>query len=483
MKWSNQALAIFDHFRSGQSNLCVRARAGGGKTTVAIKGIELAPEKSILLAAFSARIARELKERLNNPHAQARTMHSIGYQAVRQYRGNVQVDENGVLGKQWAEKVCGCGFGAPWPARLLVMRLGTLIRECLPLSDSLSDIADLAWEHGCVPDVELEGYGWDESRIISCALKFRKAAEERCDLIDYTNMLYLPLVKRWLRPVAELGVFDEAQDLNAAQLLMAQKICSGRKVVIGDDRQAIFGFRGAASNSLDVLKESLGADELGLTATYRCSQAVVREAQQFVPDYVAGPDNPEGQVLSAGVEDVYEQARPGDFVLSRTNAPLVPICMGLIRQGTPARIEGRDVAKGIKALMDKLTKGAARDSLSAFGRQIDEWERGELCRLESSKAKAKASQTINIKDRADCLRAFAEESNSVSELKWRVDQLFQSTRSNDCVVCSTVHKAKGLERDRVWALRDTFNRRGSLEEQNITYVAITRARHTLVWVS
>ena len=53
---------------------------------------------------------------------------------------------------------------------------------------------------------------------------------------------------------------------------------------------------------------------------------------------------------------------------------------------------------------------------------------------------------------------------------------------------TSTHKAKSRERDRVWLLRDTFcqSRRGAEvkeEEYNLLYVAITRAKHELVYVA
>ena len=46
-------------------------------------------------------------------------------------------------------------------------------------------------------------------------------------------------------------------------------------------------------------------------------------------------------------------------------------------------------------------------------------------------------------------------------------------------MCSSTHKAKGLERHRVWMLADTYRPGGSQEEKNLYYTACTRARSSL----
>ena len=52
----------------------------------------------------------------------------------------------------------------------------------------------------------------------------------------------------------------------------------------------------------------------------------------------------------------------------------------------------------------------------------------------------------------------------------------------DRITASSIHKAKGLEWDRVFLLKDTCKQGKSLEEDNIAYVGITRPRTTLFLV-
>ena len=70
----------------------------------------------------------------------------------------------------------------------------------------------------------------------------------------------------------------------------------------------------------------------------------------------------------------------------------------------------------------------------------------------------------------------------MEELTRKLDMLFNDEAGATSVMCSTVHKAKGLEADRVWVLEDTL-RSGGIGEENIRYVAYTRARKELCLVS
>ena len=92
--WSEQQKAIFDFFKQGQGNLVVRARAGTGKTTTILEAISYAPEDKILLAAFNKKIAEELKSKLKNPKAEAKTLHSVGVSFVFRNWQGCQLDQD-----------------------------------------------------------------------------------------------------------------------------------------------------------------------------------------------------------------------------------------------------------------------------------------------------------------------------------------------------------------------------------------------------
>jgi ATP-dependent exoDNAse (exonuclease V) beta subunit len=106
-------------------------------------------------------------------------------------------------------------------------------------------------------------------------------------------------------------------------------------------------------------------------------------------------------------------------------------------------------------------------------------EMGKLGKRDPHLARTKIAQLM---DNADTINTLAETVGSVEELTRKLETLFNDETGAASVMCSTVHKAKGLEADRVWVLEDTL-KRGGQEELNICYVAYTRARKELCLVS
>jgi superfamily I DNA/RNA helicase len=301
--------------------------------------------------------------------------------------------------------------------------------------------------------------------------------------ICFDDMLFIPAALGLALPLYDWVIVDEAQDMNLAQLKIARQACkpNGHIVVVGDDRQAIYGFRGADSDAVDRLKAELNAEELGLTTTYRCPKKVVELARALVPDFEHPEWAPDGEVDEIAVDEIIEHAVAGDVILSRLNAPLVPLCLSFIRRGVGARIEGRDIGKLLAARAKKLKATSVEDFLM----RLTKWASRAASRV-IARGQAVDARLQQIRDVEATLAALAEEAPSVQAIYDRCEKMFADVAENGSaalIVLSTVHKAKGLEWRRVFVLNDTFFEiDGRREEANIKYVALTRSMQRLTLV-
>ena len=475
--WSLQQQAIFKWFeRSAARALVVRARAGTGKTTTIIEALNYAPEQNILVCAFNKSIADELNARITNGRAKAQTLHGVGLACVTRWYGRIAIDKSGERERNLTDRVCT--GPVPEEVKQLVSKLHTKAREIKPHARKVGDITDLLWKFECSPDEMFWDNGYDELYVEQKALEAMElAATEKPTCIDFADMIFLPVRNRWMVKKYDLVVVDEAQDMTEAQLELARGVCRGRFVIVGDDRQAIYDFRGADSGSLDRLKGLLNADELGLTVTRRCGKNIVNLAKKLVPDFEAHDSNGDGEVLDIDRKKLNETIAHGDFLLSRTNAPLVAAAMSLLRNNKRARIKGRDIGKSLKTIVQKLGKNT---SVNGFLMNLDGWEDSQVLKFEKTKAEARIAL---VRDQSETLRTLAEGVAEVPEIIERIDYLFtdDGLGTAGIVTCSSVHQAKGLESDRVFILANTL-RNHSMEEKNIQYVAYTRARKQLTLV-
>lgn len=477
--WNAQQNAIFDWARTGRGNLIVVARAGTGKTTTIVEMLEHAPERKVLLAAFNKSIARELQSRIRRQGVEAKTLHGLGLRFIKNAWGNaVKVEDDDTKGNRAMNLARMSAPTAPDYIHKLVEKLHTKARELAPLATA-ADVESLAYRFDMLPDESWVEEGFPLDVIVRLVLVAMEHAKTRCDVIDFADMIFLPIVHKMARPWYELVVVDEAQDMTQPQLQLARNSCkrTGRIVIVGDDRQAIYAFRGADSGALDRLKRELNAQELGLHATYRCGQRIVELAKALVPDFICGAQH-EGEILRRTEDAMLDEATEGDFILSRTNAPLIKLCMQLLKRGVRARIKGRDIGRGILAVIRKL--GAS--NVAEIPQLLDVRTQHEIEKASSiSNEEARTARIEFIQDQAGIILALLDGAATVEELMRRCEELFSDDAERGAVMCSSVHRAKGLETDRVYLIEETF-RSTSLEEQNLRYVAITRAKHTLTWV-
>ncbi len=489
--WSEQQLAIFDWFVTGQGHLIVNACAGTGKTTTLIEGVNRAPEAHVLVCAFSKNIQLEMASRLTRSGAEALTLHALGNRFIQREWRRMPFERKkhdraqslvALAIKDTPATKTEPAVVVPWGVRKIVAALQTKGRELVPTDYSAKRLALLATEYGLDPDAQWIAQGWTLDKVSEMAyltIKYAAENEPTYDVgYDHADQIFLPLAWNLLRPEYELVVVDEMQDMSKAQLAIAQAVCSGRIAGFGDRRQAIYAFRGADTRSMDRIKQQLDADELPLTITYRCAQSIVQRAQRIVPIIEAAPSNPVGSVEDdVTYRTMIADARPGDFILSRLNAPLVRITMSLLMQRRKARMRGRDIGWKLEALVERLLKQNPRMTLVRFVEVLETWESKQRTLLLTRGDEDAAAQ---VTDQANMLMAFAQDSDDVPSMVQDIKRLFEDTVDADTIICSSIHKAKGLEAKTVYVLQETLYLRGpSEDEENCDYVATTRAKQTL----
>lgn len=515
--WSPQQQEVLSWFEGthpqSHRHLVIRARAGTGKTHTILRGAYLSNARSVRMMAFGARIAAELQDKLakkrygGSGRVKAMTLHSCGYHYFYDYdaanvvintpRGPApirQVEVDRQRDSKFLQEYQN-EFGVPVnkpPYRALLLRLIELTKQVCPFAgiDPANYWADLIAlgmlqeKFRCRPAPTLETNGFTAQIAAEIALwAVNRSVQVHTKSCTNDDQIFLPLRRNWVTPTHDLVIVDEAQDMTTAQLELAIRITTpdGRIVVVGDDRQAIYGFRGADTGALDRLKYRLNALELPLTTTYRCDKNIVQEVACWVPDLVAAPTAGQGVVYDdVPWESLILNAQEGDFVLSRTNAPLIDVVFAVIKNGKKARILGRD---GLKEQLTNIINNLNFYTIRALREKLSDKLNGELERLRQSNADE--SDMKRVIDQYDFLLALAQECQTVPEMLLTINELIIGSQDgldpSQYISCSSIHQAKGLEADRVFVLEDTlFMGRGDpLEEENIAYVAYTRARKAL----
>ncbi len=471
--WNPQQLAIRGEVAEGKGHTIVMARAGTGKTTTVVEvALPAVPRGNrTIMMAFNKKIAEELKYRVPRG-VDVSTCHAFGLKTITRALGKLPIDEDKTFrafGEMYGRSGTFPREACRVTCKLVSLAKGSLASEPQELDDLIDDFGLLDREEG----VKRED-------VVADAMVLLARAQSDVATIDFDDMIWLPHVLGLSPPTYDRVFVDETQDLNPAQVELAIKACTrfdGRILAVGDDRQAIYRFRGAGENSIADIVRRLDAKVLPLSVTYRCPRRVVELAQRIVPDYSCPDDAPDGIVRDASREEAYRDMQPGNFVLSRSNAQLIGGCLRLLREGRRAIVLGRDIGTNLAGIIDR-SKARTTAELEAY---LEGWSANEVARL-SAKNPPKEAQIQVVLDKAECIRALAEGTSSPSEIKVKIETLFSDVRESNAVVFSTTHKAKGLESDRVFVLADTYRPSQNVDEANVWYVAVTRAKRELVMV-
>ena len=505
---------IFDFIKNGKGSAVIDAVAGSGKSTTLCEAVKLLPSsKKILFCAFNKAIVTELSERLPD-YVNVKTLNGLGHGAwIRFTDAKLNLNTRKTLDIIRSESFIE-QFGE-WP----VKRLGSKVRKLVAIAKAVGIVpegADEDADNGLSPDTlevwdqlidhfdidfmqknkenisdkklkELEKL--DKETAIEMTREALRRGLENWNTIDFDDQLYLPVVYDVPCYRNDIIFVDEAQDISHIQRILLKKNLksNGRLIAVGDEKQAIYGFRSADHESLNNMVKEFKAIRLPLSISYRCPKLVVKEAQKFSSAIESHKNAPDGTVEHWGVltNKELKEFKLNDYIICRNTAPLIRLAFDLIRVKKPVTVIGRDIGKNLINLIQKLNA----NSLEHLIDKLELWRDREVKKLIDKDPDANISR---IEEKQECIKVFMDSSgaSTVSDLIQAIDEMFGDVSDiRHVVVLSTIHKSKGLEFDRVfildsWLIPSKYAKKGwqLTQEDNIFYVGITRSKNFLAYI-
>ena len=473
--WSPLQTNIFNFVEFGQGNAIIMAVAGSGKTTTIVEAIKKALGTAVFLA-FNKVIADELKGRGVN----ACTFHSLCFSAVMRHLKANKVESN-KLRKLIDTNMSGNDailYGS------FITKLVSLAKQsgigCL-VNDEEAEWMAIVEHH----DMELDAEKATMPEAINFARKLLQWSNNS-PMIDFDDMLYIAVKDGLTLPKYDFIFVDEAQDTNAIQRAILRKVMkpASRLIAVGDPAQAIYGFRGADSSSMDLIAKEFNCTKLPLSVSYRCASDIVNYARQWVNHIESAPGAVKGEIVHLNDKWDVKSFVPNDLVVCRTTQPLIALGYKMLKARVPVRILGREIGQGLINHVEKMRAKGIDNLINKLG----VWRNREV---EKAIAKKQEDKVEAIHDKTDAILCLidglAETERTVPALLEVIRTLFSDVKN--ATVLATIHKAKGLEADTVYWLNSSkcpakWARQPWQQEQeiNLCYVAATRAKLKLILI-
>jgi DNA helicase II / ATP-dependent DNA helicase PcrA len=476
---------IFNFILNRPENILIKAFAGCGKTSTVVQAVNLlSKDKSITFLAFNKHIQEELKIKLPE-YVRCYTTYGIGMAAIkRKYGDKIQFDEfkaDKIILKKSKTWDLHDEFKTDEEISFYQNSIKKLVNLCrLSLTLKSEYIPYIAERHDIL--------NLNKPKDIKRVLKILDEMTIDRSTYDFTDMVFLPAIDNsiWMFPQDYVFV-DEIQDVNRCQIKLIEKILKrdrktgktiGRLITVGDSFQGIYGFNCADEKAFEFFENFPNTKILPLSYSFRCSKNVILKAQEIVPDIKALDDAPDGIVRDG---NVLSEAESGDFILCRTTMPLVKLFFEFLIQGKKAIVKGSDIGIHLIELIGEIKN---IESLIGY------WEKELLNFSDDLKSKGvlnpdEHSGYVALEDKVSVLLFLARLSNNIEDLKIKIKTIFTDEIKGICL--STVHKAKGLEANRVFIIRPDLLPLPNVknwqwvQEMNLTYVAITRAKLELIY--
>lgn len=289
MNLTTQQQNFINRVANTTDNLRLDAVAGSGKTsTLLLAAKQIPTSKKVLALAFNKNTADELQAKFPS-HVTCKTLNSVVHSTWASAAGRKKLDTRkmGTIVTDWCkENLTQSESEELWtPIRdiAVLMKSSGLIPESWQGRTKYPavSISEQIMEKALIDEGYMELKPAFMLKAVSAILS--KSIEQAfSSSIDFDDQIYMTtyfagdgFFSRW-----DVVLIDEAQDLSIMQHDMLERIAKHARVIVaGDPNQAIYGWRGASTDSMERLSQRFNLKLMPLTVSFRCPSEIVRKAK------------------------------------------------------------------------------------------------------------------------------------------------------------------------------------------------------------
>ncbi len=358
-------------------NYLVLAGAGSGKTRVLthriawLIAVENIPEGAIMAVTFTNKAAAEMKQRIQTTLAEYSqqglfgmwigTFHSIAHRLLRAHHADVNLPQDFQI------------LDSEDQLRLLkrLLKLHNYDEKAFPPKQACWYINNKK-DEGLRPS-DIDAHQDKQEREWIRIYQIYQETCDRAGLVDFAELLLRayelfakkPLILERYQQRFQHILVDEFQDTNNIQYAWIKILAgqTGRVMIVGDDDQSIYGWRGAQVENIQRFLKDFKAETIRLEQNYRSTGNILKSANELIANnsdrlgknlwtegqegekvgiYAAFNELDEAKFVASQIESwLAEGGKLNDCaILYRSNSQSRVIEEALIRTNIPYRIYG-----------------------------------------------------------------------------------------------------------------------------------------------
>lgn len=492
--------------------LKIMAFAGTGKTTTLVKYAEQRPDQRFLYVAFNRSVAKEAERRFP-VNVVCKTVHALAFREIGvRYHIAKKLTYN--MTPFSINMVLPKGRGGFVKSKIVMQTISTFLAS----TDEEINITHVPDRHvtksrTVIPIEYAERPLFvEDARSIWTQMKNVNAIKKQAFFMTHDGYLKLwQLSRPCLSHTYDVIFIDEAQDCTPAILdIMLSQSCG--KILVGDPHQQIYTFKGAV-NALDTVDHThiyylTQSFRFGAEIAY-VGAAILKVCKNVQKILVGGKQK--GGVSDDSAVDIADSVRRGvspsrgkTAILSRTNLTVFSEAVKVTDANSTCRVHfvggiqgiGLDRIRDIWKIMQdskKLVNGQKYEAkfikdpfLRIFAKKSDQ-------PFQALRAYAEQTEDRELEAKLSIVEKYGDR---IPELVSRLQTCHEDDYLKADFILGTVHKAKGMEFDTVMVTDDfvripasrhclRFHRTFIIndiptDEWNLIYVAVTRAKSSLI---